>query len=748
LRALAWPALVTAGVLVPLVPGLLPGKTLTWRDSATLHAPMRHLIGQALREGRLPLWNPWEGGGQPFLAQSLHAVLHPVSALVAVVSDSTDLLLAVLAVTAALGAWAAARSLGTAASAAAVAAFGYGLSGYVLGMTSNALYLAGSATLPWMVAGLVRAASSPTGWILASAGVAAGGLVGDPGALIAGGIIGLALAWERGGRAGLVRAALGSMLGLAGAAAQLLPTWAYLPTTIRAAGAIGASQVEQWSLHPVRLLEVISPGLFVGLPRSYWAPVYEAFGSPAGVHFPWAPSVFLGAPVLVLAMAGARGNRAGRVLAGLACFFLWVSLGRHAGGTPALGAIPVWGMLRYWEKMVGPLSLCLALAAALGAQGLVNRDEQPVARWAALATAAAMGASLLAWFLPAVQGTPSWPFRERLVCGLPFAAASALLLFVAARAARAKPEAGASAVAALVFLQSVVAAPFALHYGSTDVLAQRPPPVVAAPPGPRIVTPLPFDFRHGIGETDAIDRSEALHYRTGGPSTSPLAGVENAEAYTGFGSMRLGIVATMGPLKWALLRRLGATHVVAPPPEDDEDRETLRRAIGPDAGASSTFPDGIQTWEVAHRPWASFAPSARAADGLLAAARAVGEELAAGRDTVVVEAPSAPATSAGTVRLEWRRPEALSLDAESIGPALLVVNDAFAPGWQAFIDGSPIQLLAADVLVRAVRWPAGRHRLVMRYDPPEVAIGMAISGAAVGVALLGLLLQRRRRAAA
>jgi hypothetical protein len=743
-RALVWPVLVVAGALAPLLPGLLPGKTLAWRDSAALHRPVRTLVVEALREGRLPLWNPWEGGGQPLLAQALHAAVHPVSIAAAAVSDSIDLFLASLVVVAALGAWVAARLLGSASATAAVAAFGYGLSGYVLGMTSNALYLAGAATLPWAIAGMQHAARSPTGWFAACAGVAALGLAGDPGALVAGLVIGLAMAAERGGAKGLAAAGSGAMLGVAGAAIQLVPTWIYLDSTLRGTG-LGPAVANQWSLDLARLPEIFSPGLFVGLPRSFRAPVFEAFGSPADVPFPWSPSVFLGAPVLILAVAGTGSSRSSRLLVLLALAFLWVAMGEHAGAAQLLGGLPVWGALRFWEKMMAPLSLCLALAAAAGTEALVEGRGPLVGRWASMVAAAVGAASVVTWLLPHDPDTAAGLFRVRLAGGLAFSAISLLFLAAAARAARRRPARGGAAVAAVVLLQSLAASPFALHYGSMDALRQRPPLLQAGAPGPRLLNPLQRNVEIGNGEQDAIDVTHAFQYRTGRPATNVASRVETVEAYTGFGTVRSAVVAGAGPLRWPLLRRLGATHLVSQEPQDEGDRVLLGAAAGPGPTGPARTSDGIFTWELVHRPWASFASSVRAAGGVRAAALALGEEIAAGRDTVVVEAPSEPATAPGVVVSVERRAERIAVEAESADPALLVVNDAFAPGWTASIDGSPTEILAADVLVRAVQWPPGRHLLVMRYEPPEVAMGAALSGGAGAIALAILLLQRRRR---
>jgi hypothetical protein len=740
--------LVVAGTLVPLVPGLLPGRTLAWRDTALLHAPLRAHVVKALRQGRLPLWEPWEGGGQPLHAQALHSVLHPVAAAVGAFSDSIDALLLALLVAAALGAWVAARALGAGAAAATVAAFGYGVSGYVLGMTSNAQYLVGAATLPWAVAGLRHAAGAPAGWIAAAAGVAAAGLTGDPGALAAGLLVGLALAADQGGARGLLRSAAGAGLGLAGAAVQLVPTLAYLPSTFRGAVDVATKGPEQWSLDLARLPELVAPGLFVGIPRSFSAPVFVAMGSPADAPFPWAPSVFVGAPLLLLAASAVRRDRGARVLLALAAFFLWVCLGRAAGATQALHALPIWGSIRYWEKMVAPLTLCLALAAALGARAQAEGGIPRLPAWSAGAAAVALAGAAAAWLGRSSAGSPVDAYRSRLAVGLAFAAASLLALAAVATWARRRGSRGAAALGALVYAQSALAAPFALHYGSMASLRQRPPAVHAEVPGPRLLTPVVRNFESGSGPGDAIDATHALEYRVGHPSANAAAGVSNAWTYTGFGSVRFAVVAGAGPLKWALLRRLGATHVVAPDPEDDDDRKVLRLALGPGAGDPVRDADGIQAWPVVHRPWASFAGAVRAEGDLRRAAMAVGEEIAAGRDTVVVESESPLPASPGRILGVSRLPEEVVVDAESDGPGLLVVNDAYAPGWVAAIDGAGVPVLPADVLARAVRWPGGRHRLVMRYEPPEVALGAATSAVAIAVALVALLVQRRRRAGA
>src|SRR5574341_807544 len=70
--------------LVPLA-WLAAGHALESKDTVTLFAPVRGLVVAALRDLRLPLWNPHEALGILLFAQRLHGALHPVSLVAAYV---------------------------------------------------------------------------------------------------------------------------------------------------------------------------------------------------------------------------------------------------------------------------------------------------------------------------------------------------------------------------------------------------------------------------------------------------------------------------------------------------------------------------------------------------------------------------------------------------------------------------------------------------------------------------------------
>jgi len=85
------------------------------------------------------------------------------------------------------------------------------------------------------------------------------------------------------------------------------------------------------------------------------------------------------------------------------------------------------------------------------------------------------------------------------------------------------------------------------------------------------------------------------------------------------------------------------------------------------------------------------------------------------------------------------------LEAELSAPGFVVLVDTHDPGWRATLDGVPAEILRADVAFRAVAVPAGRHVIEYVYRPRSITAGLAVSGAAVLVAVAAAALERRRR---
>jgi hypothetical protein len=78
----------------------------------------------------------------------------------------------------------------------------------------------------------------------------------------------------------------------------------------------------------------------------------------------------------------------------------------------------------------------------------------------------------------------------------------------------------------------------------------------------------------------------------------------------------------------------------------------------------------------------------------------------------------------------------LAIDAETPEDGFLLVADTFYPGWTALVDGALTPLYRANVSVRGIQLPRGRHEVRFAYDPPGYFLGLRISATAVTLLLL------------
>jgi hypothetical protein len=106
--------------------------------------------------------------------------------------------------------------------------------------------------------------------------------------------------------------------------------------------------------------------------------------------------------------------------------------------------------------------------------------------------------------------------------------------------------------------------------------------------------------------------------------------------------------------------------------------------------------------------------------------------------------------SASRVQIREYRPNRIEIEAESDRKRLLVLLDSYYPGWQAYVDGNPVPVVAANFVYRAIEFPEGHHRVDFLYAPKSFKYGAGISASAGlgwGVAWLAGLLRRRQPAA-
>ncbi|MCC7451163.1 MAG: YfhO family protein [Anaerolineae bacterium] len=72
-------------------------------------------------------------------------------------------------------------------------------------------------------------------------------------------------------------------------------------------------------------------------------------------------------------------------------------------------------------------------------------------------------------------------------------------------------------------------------------------------------------------------------------------------------------------------------------------------------------------------------------------------------------------------------PEVVTIRTASATPAILSLSLVYYPGWQATIDGQPAPLLRADTALTAIPVPAGDHTVQLVYRPPSYTVGAIIS---------------------
>jgi hypothetical protein len=791
--AAALPALLGAGWLLALfAPLLSPELALANRDIHIFHLPLRTAF-RWLAEIGPPVWNPWLHSGQPILSNPNYAAFYPPSWIVLAVEPSYALNLLVVfhAAVAFAGAWRLARRLGGGPGAAALAAVGYVGSGAFLPLVHAFNFLCGMAWLPW---GLLlahdllqrdRGWRDPRGWV--KPGVLLGLVLalelfcGEPVTVLVNGLALLALAIPAAVRrpAVLARLAVPALAALLFAAVQLVPTLGRLADSPRQSG-LEQREATAWSSPPERVIELF-------FPRFYGDPARQ----PEGLFFGWKfhdrdfPYVASLYPGLLLAVLGLSAlgrwpvpRRAGWALAFAAGAFL--ALGRHNPLYEAVReALPVLAVIRFPEKFAVLSVAALLMAGVLGWQWLLDerdagrrdRADLPLA-FAGVLLATAAGLTALLYAMPRLafwyvqnHGAPGLSPRGQAAAVAylrgegwkAVIAAAAVVLLLALCRSRRPPRRFLEAAAVALLAADL------LYYGQGMVsvmpasVYREPPPLAAAllPPRDRIyLQPVTADEPEMV---PLVGDSRTLTARAGLARLEPYAAILWGIPYglhedfdlmmTGWAGRAIAAVRAERDDPQRSFRLLGAWNV---------GHVLMRRPRGEWARDALSDPDTIPV-RVVVNPYVlrryRFVPRVTFhADqpGALAAARAEGYELklsehwvdprAAGRTVTRTVAPVLL-----SIRDEGGRIE-IHYDSEQ--PALFVAAVTFDEGWRATVDGAPAAVRPTALSQMGVELPAGKHRLVLVYRDPLVAIGAAVTLGALGAALFaGLWARRRARAA-
>nr|BDT37262.1 YfhO family protein [Myxococcus sp. MH1] len=744
-------------------------------DTLRAFYPMRAFWAERVSTFDLPEWYAYDGFGQSFLGIFLSGAFHPTSLFHLVLPLGAAVKLTVLSCypVAMLGVWALLREYGVPRPGALFGACCFAFSGYLVCITNNPTYLLAASTVPAALWGAVRFLRAPSARRLA---VGAGLL-----ALVAfaGDAQGFAMTNALVVLVALVDPEAGGWRRRVTTCAALVVTGALLsaPQLFPAAGLVlsgepGARSVveaQRFSLHPLRLGELLM--------GPYLADKHGLRGVPdvvvwnlvpsGGFGRVWVDSIYVGTPACVLALAGlwacARRPRAW-VLAGAWVLLLALCLG---DSLPLYGwvyqVLPLWRPFRYPEKLVPLVTLGLAVAAGLGWKHCLVEDGTRRAVvgaglvLGALGGVVALGEAAGGWWTRGVL-TPRWPEVPPVVVGglsgnVVWAGAVTAVLALAC-AALAWPW-GAARLRAGLFVALELGALVWAHE-PLYVLAPAELLELSPPFADRIRERVPAGEPVRVGSSvRAIGNARAvpgldhhgrlsLGFTTGLlPDTATLWGLESANGYMPGESVRVrGLRRDVSRWYGELAPRLGTPFSV------HSTRAGSGVVLPPTVRVLAEDPL-FETKLVEH-------PEALARV-LLARPRCVaGKDEALGllltgplppRDVAVVECAGGPLPEAserltGTVRVERPSPEHLLAEVEASEPAVLVINDAWQPGWTAWVDGRETAILPANVAVRAVAVPAGQHQVELRYRTPGLRLGLLV---ALGTLLAWVLLERMGR---
>lgn len=92
----------------------------------------------------------------------------------------------------------------------------------------------------------------------------------------------------------------------------------------------------------------------------------------------------------------------------------------------------------------------------------------------------------------------------------------------------------------------------------------------------------------------------------------------------------------------------------------------------------------------------------------------------------------------GSIKQLQDRETELLFQIEARRPAFFVLSDQYYPGWKAYLDNRPVEIIRANAAFRAVIVPEGRHSLAMKFESDSLKNGFALACLGLLLLLLGL----------
>jgi len=689
-------------------------RALYVRDFARFFAPNFAALRDLIRSGAFPFWTDRFNAGQPFAANPAYAALYPPQWVFALAGG---LQMEVVAhyFLAAFGMYLFLRSLGLRVPASMFGAISFALGGMLLSLSNLVNVLFGVAWFPWLAFTVRR-----RHFTLAALVLGAILIVGDQAIILQAGFLIVAyFLWRREWKP----AALILICGLLAGSAQIIPALDHQLDSGRAS-AISYSIATQWTLPPLRILELALPTLFGSFSdvSYYWAGsrFYDAMAVP------WVFSFYSGMLVIALACAGFARRTRGWTFAAA-----YIAGSFIAATTPLMYFLTL-KSLRYPEKFFISGVFVLIVFASIAADQVLDDDRL---RRAALVTAICIAAAALlsllwiesplfapAWHLTGYYADIVARARNGAIVTIVTAAVLAVLLAV-----RRVPQ-----LLFLLFLLGDLGLRIRGLTPRIDAAYYDPPPIAASLRGARVYNDADWRMLF-LGATRIPIEQRAWRVRNGLlPETQAMWGIndvlENDITLTNLlpsiDFMRLYWSAQLThrrDLVPILLSMAGATHVIEL--RDAASPANPVRVVALPANRRFYFADQVASGPMFPQFFQQrFSPRVAFTD----------------------IAPFAPAS--GRVIDASEAANAVDLEVAASGRALLILSITRHKYWRAMLDGNPVALHPANAAFQCLVVPAGRHRVAMRYrNPLVVAFGIVSLLTAAALLAAHFVAEHRRR---
>ncbi len=733
-------ALLLALLVVAAFPGvLLGGTTFVTRDFGLFTYPLAYFHRQCFWRGELPLWNPYNHCGLPFLAQWNTLTLYPLSLIYLLLPLTWSLSFFCLAhlFWGGLGMYFLAYRWTQHRLAAALAGVIFAFTGLSLNALIWPNVEASLGWLPWVIwrgQGAWRAGGKAMVWAVLAGAMQM--LAGGPEAIlltwvILGVLAGGDCIWHTTGVGRIIeRFCLLVVLVAVVCAVQLLPFLELLAHSQRGTGygsADWAMPVWGWANFLVPLFRTLpnSQGLFMQTGQ-YWTSSYYAG---------------IGTVLLVVVAVWQVRDWQARALALLLALGLVLALGNSGRLYHWLRVcIPAVGFLRYPAKFV---ILILAVAPPLAAFGFaaLAGKTRPIGRFevgvAGVILFLIVVILCLAARLPSTGSVWVATWQNGMVRGV------FLLLTLAFTFACLRTEGTRRALLGCLLLL-VVWLDFVTHMPTQN------PGVLRS-----VYTPgwasahLKFQPRPGLGQSRVMLAPAALE---------PLKMHSIARVAEDYLLKRLAFLADCN-----LLEEVPQVHgFFSLTPAEANDATVL-----PYVQTNRDFPAlldfmGVSQMNSTDKPF-EWSPRSSAMPLVTAGQQPVyaGDREAFQaffqtnldfRQIVILPAEARGKITAGRqtaarVLNATFTDQVVSVETEAPAPSLVVISQSHYPAWKAYVDGRPATLWRANYAFQAVEVPAGGHKVRLLYTDSKLLVGAVLSGAGL-LACAGLWLVAQARNAA